>query len=151
MQNRIENLALAQTRRYIAEQLRAAGLTPVEQAFTGDTPVGPIPMVNVIATIPGRRADRIVIATHYDTKLFRQFRFVGASDAASSTAVALELARVLLKYDFLLCHEIRASHIVPAMQGWINAFLNFATVSNRTFAPSAKARRVLVPPISPTR
>jgi glutaminyl-peptide cyclotransferase len=52
-------------------------------------------MVNLIATIPGRRADRIVIATHYDTKLFREFRFVGASDAASSTAVVLELGRVL--------------------------------------------------------
>jgi Zn-dependent M28 family amino/carboxypeptidase len=52
-------------------------------------------MVNVIATIPGRRPDRIALATHYDTKLFRELRFVGASDAASSTAAVLELARVL--------------------------------------------------------
>ena len=44
-------------------------------------------MVNLIATLPGRRPDRIIIATHYDTKIFRQFRFVGASDGASSTAV----------------------------------------------------------------
>ena len=44
---------------------------------------------------PGRRADRIALATHYDTKLFREFRFVGASDGASSTAAVLELARVL--------------------------------------------------------
>ena len=52
-------------------------------------------MVNLIATIPGRRSDRIVLATHYDTKLFREFRFVGASDGASSTAAVLELGRVL--------------------------------------------------------
>ena len=39
--------------------------------------------------------ERIVIGTHYDTKLFREFRFVGASDAASSTAAVLELGRVL--------------------------------------------------------
>ena len=52
-------------------------------------------MVNVIATIPGRRPERIVLATHYDTKLFREFRFVGASDGASSTAAVLELGRVL--------------------------------------------------------
>ena len=87
--------AIAQTRRYITEQLAAVGLTTREQAFTGDTPRGPIPMINLMATIPGRRPERIVIATHYDTKLFREFRFVGASDGASSTAGVLELGRVL--------------------------------------------------------
>ena len=56
---------------------------------------GRVRMVNVVGTIPGRRADRIALATHYDTKLFREFRFVGASDAASSTAAVLELGRVL--------------------------------------------------------
>lgn len=87
--------ALADTRRYIAAQLTAASLAVREQAFTGATPTGPIPMINLIAEIPGRRADRLILATHYDTKLFRDFRFVGASDSASSTAVVLELARVL--------------------------------------------------------
>ena len=57
--------------------------------------MGVIKMVNLIATIPGRRPERIVLATHYDTKLFREFRFVGASDGASSTAAVLELGRVL--------------------------------------------------------
>lgn len=87
--------ALEQCRRYILDQLKSAGVTTVEQRFTGATPDGPIPMVNLIATIPGRRTDRIVIATHYDTKRFRGERFVGASDGASSTAAVLELARVL--------------------------------------------------------
>jgi hypothetical protein len=52
-------------------------------------------MANIIATIPGRRPERIAIASHYDTKLFRDIRFVGASDGASSTAALLELARAL--------------------------------------------------------
>ena len=52
-------------------------------------------MVNLVATIPGARKERIVIAGHYDTKLFREFRFVGASDGGSSAAFLLELARVL--------------------------------------------------------
>ncbi|MGE0447071.1 MAG: M28 family peptidase [Vicinamibacterales bacterium] len=86
---------IVRTREYIAAQLRAAGLDAREQAFTAQTPNGAIGMVNLIATIPGRRADRLVIGTHYDTKLFREFRFVGASDAASSTSVVLELGRVL--------------------------------------------------------
>jgi len=51
--------------------------------------------VNLSVTIPGARRDRIVIAGHYDTKLYRQFRFVGASDGGSSAAFLLELARVL--------------------------------------------------------
>ena len=87
--------ALARCREYILAELKAAGIETREDAFDATTPLGPARMVNVVATIPGRRAERIALATHYDTKLFREFRFVGASDAASSTAAVLELARVL--------------------------------------------------------
>ena len=87
--------ALGQTRQYILAQLKTAGVAAHEDAWDAQTPIGPIRMVNIIATIPGRRTDRIAFATHYDTKLFRDFRFVGASDGASSTAGVLELARVL--------------------------------------------------------
>src|SRR5437588_8029492 len=52
-------------------------------------------MVNLVATIPGAAKDRIVFSGHYDTKLFRQFRFVGANDGGSSAAFLIELARVL--------------------------------------------------------
>ena len=52
-------------------------------------------MVNVIATIAGRRADRVALASHYDTKRAPNFRFVGANDGGSSTAAVLELARAL--------------------------------------------------------
>jgi Zn-dependent M28 family amino/carboxypeptidase len=54
--------------------------------------------VNLIATIPGDRKDshdRIVVSGHYDTKLFRDIRFVGASDGGSSAAFLIELARAL--------------------------------------------------------
>ena len=89
------SVALTQCRQYILAQLKAAGIAAREDAFDSETPLGRVRMVNIIATIPGRRADRIVLATHYDTKLFREFRFVGASDGASSTAAVLELGRVL--------------------------------------------------------
>ena len=87
--------ALTQCRQYILAQLKAAGISAREDSFEADTPLGRTRMVNLIATIPGRRADRLALATHYDTKLFREFRFVGASDGASSTAAVLELGRVL--------------------------------------------------------
>jgi Zn-dependent M28 family amino/carboxypeptidase len=86
---------LAQARQYILSQLKAAGITAREDTFDAATPIGQIRMVNLVASIPGRRAERIALATHYDTKLFREFRFVGASDGASSTAAVLELGRVL--------------------------------------------------------
>jgi glutaminyl-peptide cyclotransferase len=85
----------AEARRYIKAQLEAAGLVPVEQSFTASTPLGPMTMVNVSAVIPGARRDRVIFGGHYDTKLFREFRFVGANDGGSSSAMLLELARVL--------------------------------------------------------
>jgi glutaminyl-peptide cyclotransferase len=87
--------ALAKTRQYIVDQLKAAHITTKEQPFTAETPAGPVAMVNVIGTIPGRRPERIVLASHYDTKRAPQFTFVGANDGASSTAALLELGRVL--------------------------------------------------------
>jgi Zn-dependent M28 family amino/carboxypeptidase len=90
--------AIEQSRTYIKNQLAASGLTAVEQAWDDQTPVGRVRMVNLRVTIagaPGAPKDRIVIAGHYDTKLFRQFRFVGANDGGSSAAFLIELARVL--------------------------------------------------------
>jgi Zn-dependent M28 family amino/carboxypeptidase len=87
--------AIVETRKYIIEQLKAVGIEAKEQPFIGMTPLGEVSMANIIATIPGRRPDRIVLASHFDTKLFREFRFVGANDGASSTAALLELGRVL--------------------------------------------------------
>jgi len=87
--------AIEQTRQYLKAQLAAAGVAVAEQKWLDDTPAGKLPMVNLIATIPGARKERIVFAGHYDTKRFPQFRFVGASDGGSSAAFVLELARVL--------------------------------------------------------
>jgi Zn-dependent M28 family amino/carboxypeptidase len=83
------------TRDYIKAQMAALGIKTTEQPFEGATPLGAIKMVNLIATIPGKSSDRIVLASHFDTKLFRDLRFVGASDGASSTAALIELGRVI--------------------------------------------------------
>ena len=85
----------ARTREYITGQLKTLGIPATQQAFVAKTPIGEIPMVNLIATIPGARKERVAITGHYDTKLFREFRFVGANDGGSSTAFLIELARVL--------------------------------------------------------
>jgi hypothetical protein len=89
--------AIEQTRDYIKRQLAGAGLAVHEQPFDASTPLGPVHMVNLRATLPGaaQNRGRIVIGGHYDTKLFREFPFVGASDGGSSAAFLLELARAL--------------------------------------------------------
>jgi glutaminyl-peptide cyclotransferase len=87
--------ALERTRAYIIDQLKALRVTVIEQPFDARTPIGQIHMVNLIATIPGARKERIAIAGHYDTKLFREFRFLGANDGGSSTAFLIEMARAL--------------------------------------------------------
>jgi glutaminyl-peptide cyclotransferase len=87
--------ALEQSRAYIKDRLAAAGLTVMEQKWVDDTPAGKLPMVNLIARMPGTSRDRIVIAGHYDTKRFTRFRFVGANDGGSSAAFLIELARAL--------------------------------------------------------
>ncbi len=86
-------------RDYIRKQLQAAGLTVEEQPFDAATPLGPVRMVNLRAVLPGQGAaqskQRLVIGGHYDTKLFKDFTFVGANDGGSSAALLIELARAL--------------------------------------------------------
>jgi Zn-dependent M28 family amino/carboxypeptidase len=87
--------AIERTRGYIIAQMKALGIPVVQQAFDAKTPTGTIHMVNLIATISGVRKERIAITGHYDTKLFREFRFLGANDAGSSTAFLIEMAHAL--------------------------------------------------------
>jgi Zn-dependent M28 family amino/carboxypeptidase len=85
----------ARARAYIEAQLRAAGVETRVMAFDAMTPHGRLPMANVLGVLPGKRPDVILIGGHYDTKVFREFRFVGANDGGSSTALLLQLAREL--------------------------------------------------------
>lgn len=87
--------ALARARQYIVGELTRAGLQVRLASFEARTPDGPIAMANVIAVLPGRRRDVIMLGGHYDTKLFTDFRFVGANDGGSSAGLLLELARRL--------------------------------------------------------
>ncbi len=87
--------AIERSRTYIKDQLAAAGLSVAEQTWDDQTPLGRVHMVNLRATLPGASRNRLIIAGHYDTKLFRDFPFVGANDGGSSAAFLLELARAL--------------------------------------------------------
>ena len=87
--------ALTQTRQWLIHELRGTGSDVEEDAFVASTPIGPIPMVNLIAKYRGPGRETVIVAGHYDTKRFDGFRFVGADDGGSSAALLVELARVL--------------------------------------------------------
>jgi len=86
----------ARAREYIVAELKKiAGAQVQVKPFDADTPHGRQTMANVLAVLPGKRPDVVMLAGHYDTKLFKQFRFVGANDGGSSAGLLLELARRL--------------------------------------------------------
>jgi hypothetical protein len=87
--------AHARMRAYLLAELKKYGLTVWTDEFRAQTPLGEKPMVNIIAERKGATEEVIILASHYDTKLFTDFTFVGANDGGSSTGALLELARVL--------------------------------------------------------
>jgi len=84
-----------QLQAYILTELKKCKCQVTEDAFTPQTPKGPIAMKNILAKFPGKSGRAVVITGHYDTKLFPGRKFVGASDGGSSTGLLLGLARVL--------------------------------------------------------
>ena len=87
--------AIAKLRTYIEAELKPLHWQVSGDPFTGSTPLGPMPMKNIIAKLPGTSGRAIVLTGHYDTKLFPGRRFVGADDGGSSTGFLLEMARVV--------------------------------------------------------
>jgi Peptidase family M28 len=87
--------ALDRTREYVASELGKVGVRTWTQPFVAATALGPVSMTNLVAEIPGLRNDVVLFGGHYDTKFYPRFRFVGANDGGSSTALLLELARRL--------------------------------------------------------
>jgi glutaminyl-peptide cyclotransferase len=86
---------LIRTRDYIVDQLKSYNLEVSIDEFQAETPEGIKTMFNIVAELKGEIPKMILLGSHYDTKLFKEFRFVGANDGASSTGLLLELARVL--------------------------------------------------------
>src|SRR6267378_1792268 len=97
--------AIAKLQDYIQSELSSYGCKVEADDFHADTPIGRLPMKNIVAKTPGEKSGMIVLATHYDTarsardprtgEVHPMPTFVGADDAGSSTGVMLELARSL--------------------------------------------------------
>jgi Zn-dependent M28 family amino/carboxypeptidase len=64
-----------------------------EDAFTANTPIGPVPMRNFIVRFPGKKDGVIVLATHYETNYWlKNINFVGANDGGATTGLLMAIA-----------------------------------------------------------
>lgn len=90
--------ALEASRGYIEEELAKVGWEVRRQTFSKKTPEGTVEFANLRARFgKGRWEDAIdgILCSHYDSKLYTTFEFVGANDGGSSTGLLIELAGVL--------------------------------------------------------
>ena len=86
---------LEQTRTYIMDQLKSYGLNVSLDEFTATTPMGEKKMANIVAELPGETKNLLLITSHYETKFYKDMRFVGANDPGASVGTLLEIGRVL--------------------------------------------------------
>jgi Zn-dependent M28 family amino/carboxypeptidase len=87
--------AIHKLQTYIHAELKPLGCEVIDDNFRASTPLGPIPMRNIIARFRGNSSRIVAVTGHYDTKMMPGTYFVGANDGGSSTGFLLELARVL--------------------------------------------------------
>ena len=86
---------LEKTRAYIVNELKSYGFTVTVDEFTAKTPQGDKNMANITGELPGETKTAILIASHYDTKFYKDMHFVGANDPAASVGTVLEIGRVI--------------------------------------------------------
>lgn len=80
----------ARASRWLAQEIRRMGLTPIADCWIEDTAFGRQSFCNIYVDFPGTSGQTIVLGSHYDTKSGIP-DFQGANDGASSTAVLLGL------------------------------------------------------------
>jgi len=84
---------------YIIKSFRKDPAWTVElDTFYSETPLGKKKFTNIIVSYSTGAPKTLLLATHYDSKYFPDFKFVGATDAATSCAILMELSRSLLPY-----------------------------------------------------
>jgi len=111
--------AIAKVQDFLQSELKSYGCTVDTDSFSADTPVGRLPMKNILVKIPGEKPGIILLGTHYDT-LLTVPNFVGADDAGSSTALMLELARLLCPHHGKYAVWIAFFDGEEAMKQWSN-------------------------------
>uniref|UniRef100_A0AC35UAH9 Glutaminyl-peptide cyclotransferase n=1 Tax=Rhabditophanes sp. KR3021 TaxID=114890 RepID=A0AC35UAH9_9BILA len=80
---------------YITNVSKDAGFSVEYDIFDDITPNGRFTFKNIIATFDPSAPRRLVLACHYDSKIFPNQVFIGAIDSAVPCAMMLDIANVL--------------------------------------------------------
>ncbi|KAJ2557909.1 hypothetical protein EV175_001065, partial [Coemansia sp. RSA 1933] len=83
------------TQDLISTTLSGLGYVISWDNFTTSTPVGQVPMANIIATKNPGASKRLILAAHYESKVLEGGEFIGATDSAVPVALLLDIARGL--------------------------------------------------------
>ena len=129
---------LEHARQWIVDQLRDEHLTVETDFFVASTPVGLIPMTNIVAEIPGASPLVVIIGGHYDTKRMAT-PFVGANDGGSSPAFLLGMARVLARRTNKLTYWLVFFDGEEAVRRWS---ATDSLYGSRHFAAKLSAERI---------
>ena len=85
------------TRQYLEAELQRLGWTTKRQVINSDTPRGDLEYINLRARFQNDEwsngGGMVLLCSHYDTKIYDDFEFLGANDGGSSTGALVELAR----------------------------------------------------------
>jgi hypothetical protein len=82
----------ADTKAYLVSRMSSLSHCQYEEdTFDDNTPIGTKTFSNLILTCGSSSRQRIILAAHWDSKIF-DFPFVGATDSAVSVAILLELS-----------------------------------------------------------
>ncbi|MBV9760586.1 MAG: M28 family peptidase [Acidobacteriaceae bacterium] len=87
--------SIRRLRDWIISEIKPTGGQVSLDSFQGQTPIGPVSMVNILVKFPGNSGKAVAITGHYDTKRIPMVHFVGANDAGSSTGFLIEFARIV--------------------------------------------------------
>lgn len=81
------------TRNYLVDILLKKNFQVELDTFTQDTVIGQVTFSNVIGTWnkPTNHSKRIIIAAHYDSKIFTNFNFIGATDSIVPCGMMIDL------------------------------------------------------------
>jgi Zn-dependent M28 family amino/carboxypeptidase len=81
-----------QAEQFLRSHFAAAHDAVEEDAFTANTPIGPVPLRNFIVRYQGSKPGVIVLASHYETNYpLKGINYVGANDGAATTGLLMAI------------------------------------------------------------
>jgi glutaminyl-peptide cyclotransferase len=98
---------------FIKSHFEELGWSIGEDQFTDNTPLGAKEFRNLIVTLNPNACKHLVFACHYDSKYFKNGKFLGATDSAVPCAMLMTMASDL---DQLLKIQRHSNPTAPSLQ-----------------------------------